>query len=195
MNAVVLTQGIAALLVGTFLSTVIIAYNQRFGLDAARAGTLVGIGEGIGMSIMLLKGLLPSLIKAKDKSDNSASPNVFQMIIARPLNVPFILFVAGTSSMLFSIDNKVFAIVCQLFFSSVDDLSSSLMGELVATSLPPEKFQYYQGISQWLRRLGQMVTAVLGPLFFDINDAFPFVFFGKYTTRFEIPSHCYRVNR
>jgi len=178
MKAVVLTQALAALCIGVFLSTALLSYNQRFGLNTARVGTLLGIGEGIGMIVILLKEIIPRMIKSKTNDKHDTKLGIFKAILARPLNVPFILFVASTASILFSVDNLVFAVICQIFFSGVNDLSVSLMNELIGTSLPAEDFRFYQGIGQWLRRLGNMVTAILGPLLFQINDAFPFVFFG-----------------
>lgn len=179
MKAIVATQAIAALCIGVFLSTALLSYNQRFGLDTARVGTLLGIGEGVGMVVIFLQAVVPGMMEAREGNKNSAKSSIFKTIIARPLNVPSVLFVASTALMLFSIDNLTFAIVSQMFFSGVNDLAVTLMNELIGTSLPAEDFRYYQGIGQWLRRLGNMVTAILGPMLFQVNDAFPFVFFGK----------------
>jgi len=178
MKAIIVTQAIAALSIGVFLSTALLSYNQRFGLSTARTGTLLGIGEGIGMVVILCKGINVRNTEYKGKTTGSSKQSIMRAILARPLNVPFVLFVTSTASMLFSVDNLAFAIVCQMIFSGVNDLSVSLMNELIGTSLPSEDFLFYQGIGQWLRRIGNMLTAFLGPMLFHINDAFPFVFFG-----------------
>lgn len=178
MKAIILTQAVAALCIGTFLSTVLLSYTIRFEVDAAQVGKYLGIGEGIGMIIILLKSFFISRAKSSDKNKDSSRPGIFKAIFERPLHVPFVLFVASTATALFSINNFMVAIVCQMIFSGVNDLSVSLMNELIGTSIPAEKFRYYQGIGQWLRRLGNMVTGVLGPILFGIDPSFPFIFFG-----------------
>jgi len=179
MRAVVATQAIAALCIGIFLSTALISYTQRFPerCDAAQVGLLLGIGEGVGVLVIFTKSFLSG---KKFKRSKSFVLGALRAIISRPLNVPFILFVASLSSMLFSIDNFIVAVTFQIIYSSVNDLCVSLMNELIGTSIPPEKFKYYQGIGQWLRRLGNMVTAILGPIFFGIDEKLPFLFFGKF---------------
>ena len=182
MKAVVATQAIAALCIGVFLSTSLLSYTKRFEMNAAQVGTYLGIGEGLGVSIMLGRALLFTGHRMKTSDPFSSLPSrILAASISRPLNVPMILIFASSVSMLFSIDNLVIAVICQLCFSAVNDLSVSYMNELTGTSLPPEEFKYYQGIGQWLRRLGNMITAILGPIFFDIHPSFPFVFFGKFS--------------
>ena len=180
MKAVVATQAIAAMCIGIFLSTALLSYTQRFPerCDAAQVGLLLGIGEGAGVLVIFAKSFLSG---KRFKKSNSFVLGVLRAIISRPLNVPFILFVASLSSMLFSIDNFIAAVTFQMIYSAVNDLAVSLMNELIGTSIPPEKFKYYQGIGQWLRRLGNMVTAILGPIFFGIDEKLPFLFFGKFT--------------
>ncbi len=177
MKAVVLTQSIAALCIGIFLSTALLSYTTRFDIDAARVGLLLGIGEGLGMLTIFSK----SFLSTRDKSTKSG---IMATIASRPLNVPFVLFLASSCSMLFSIDNFVVAVLCQMAYSSVNDLSVSLMNELIGTSIPADKFKFYQGIGQWLRRIGNTITAILGPIFFGIDEKLPFIFFGKFSTFF-----------
>ena len=189
MRAVVATQAIAALCIGVFLSTALLSYTQRFPerCDAAKVGVLLGIGEALGMIVILSKSF--SLGQGKsNKSKNVTNitngilKRILKAIVSRPLNVPFILMFCSICSMLFSVDNFVVAVTFQIMYSSVNDLSVSLMTELIGTSIPNDQFKYYQGIGQWLRRLGNMITAILGPIFFGIDEKLPFVFFGKFIT-------------
>jgi len=185
MRAVVATQAIAALCIGVFLSTALLSYTQRFPerCDAAKVGVLLGIGEALGMIVILSKSF--SLGQGKsNKSKNVTNitngilKRILKAIVSRPLNVPFILMFCSICSMLFSVDNFVVAVTFQIMYSSVNDLSVSLMTELIGTSIPNDQFKYYQGIGQWLRRLGNMITAILGPIFFGIDEKLPFLFFG-----------------
>eukprot|EP00535_Pseudo-nitzschia_heimii_P012022 CAMPEP_0197199352 /NCGR_PEP_ID=MMETSP1423-20130617/33838_1 /TAXON_ID=476441 /ORGANISM="Pseudo-nitzschia heimii, Strain UNC1101" /LENGTH=1033 /DNA_ID=CAMNT_0042653207 /DNA_START=363 /DNA_END=3464 /DNA_ORIENTATION=- len=173
MRAVVATQAIAALCIGVFLSTALLSYTERFEMKASQVGVLLGIGELLGCIGIFAKTLFSSF--GSFKPNNNLIPKA---MISRPLNVPFVLIFAGMCSMLFSVDNRVFAIMCQMMYSSVNDLSVSLMNELIGTSLPPNKFKYYQGIGQWLRRLGNMITAVLGPILYEFSSGLPFLLFG-----------------
>lgn len=177
MKALVASQAIAALCIGVFLSTALLSYTQRFDMDAAQVGVYLGIGEGLGVIIILGRAFLPTCSRIKSNTP-SLSARVFSAFLSRPLNVPMVLLVASSASMLFSIDHFVVALICQMCYSAVNDLSVSYMNELTGTSLPPEKFKFYQGIGQWLRRIGNMVTAILGPIFFGIHRSFPFLFFG-----------------
>jgi hypothetical protein len=181
MRAVVATQAIAALCIGIFLSTALLSYTQRFPerCDAATVGLLLGIGEGAGVLVIFAKSYLSG--RKYKESTNNLLLGILKAIVARPLNVPSVLFVASLCSMLFSVDNFAVAVTFQMIYSAVNDLAVSLMNELIGTSIPSEKFKYYQGIGQWLRRLGNMVTAILGPIFFGIDERLPFLFFGKFT--------------
>lgn len=174
MKAVIVTQAIAALCIGIFLSTALLSYTARFDVDATRVGLLLGIGEGLGVAVIFGKSFLP---------DSGKKPtSIFATIVSRPLNVPCVLILASLCSMFFSINNFVVAVLCQMVYSSLNDLSVSLMNELAGTSLPADKFKYYQGTGQWLRRVGNTITAILGPIFFGIDQSLPFLFFGKYST-------------
>eukprot|EP00536_Pseudo-nitzschia_multiseries_P018744 jgi/Psemu1/293632/fgenesh1_pg.3036_\ len=172
MRAIVLTQAVAALCIGTFLSTALLSYTVRFDIDAARVGLLLGVGEGLSVLTMCSRSF--------SNGRNAKKSGIMGVISSRPLHVPFVLLLTSLCSMLFSIDNFIVAVICQMLFSSTNDLSVTLMNELTGTSLPADKFKFYQGIGQWLRRLSNVVTAVLGPIFFGIDEKFPFIFFGKF---------------
>ena len=182
MRAVVATQAIAALCIGIFLSTALLSYTQRFDIEAAQVGLLLGIGEALGSVVIFLKTFVSNFGAYKTNRNL-----IGKSIISRPLNVPSIIIFAGICSMLFAVNNFVFAVVCQMMYSSVNDLSVSLMNELVGTSLPPNNFKRYQGMGQWLRRLGNMITAILGPILFGVSEGLPFLIFGKFLATFGLP--------
>jgi len=186
MTAVVLTHAVMALNIGTFLSTALLMYVERFGLETGKVGLLLGIGEGCSMFVLLGRNFLASLSEKRqcnrDTTTTTQVPGgcggVFSTIFERPLHVPLILFVLSIASMGFSIENLIVAIVCQMVMSGMNDLSVTLLNELIATSIPADKFQYYQGLGQNLRWLGNMVSGILGPILFGVNASFPFLIFG-----------------
>ena len=175
VRAVIATQAIAALCIGAFLSTALLSYTKRFGMEAAQVGFLLGIGEALGMIIIFAKSFFSSFGNFRNNSNL-----ILKAIISRPLNVPAIIIFTGICTMLFATNNLLVAAVYQILLLSVDNLSVSLMNELIGTSLPPNKLKRYQGMGQWLRRLGSMVTAILGPILFGISEGLPFLLFGKF---------------
>ena len=84
----------------------------------------------------------------------------------------------GLSTTLFSSQILSIAVASQIIMSSLNDLSVSLLNEITASSIPPDNFMKYQSTGQWLRRLGNVVTGVSGPILFGINPILPFLIFG-----------------
>lgn len=177
MKVVILTQTVMVFCSGTLLSTALLYYSSEFGLNSDEVGILLGIGEALGMLVILMKNFLH---KSKKGSNISSRPSIMKAIISHPLNVPFILIVLSLCSMLFSLNDLALAIVFQMILSLTNYSSVSLLNELSETSLPPEKLRYYQGIGQWLRQFGYISLGFLGPFFFDYDLDVPFVFFGHW---------------
>jgi len=183
MKVIVFTQAVMALSIGTFLSTALLSYTVRFNMEAERIGLLLGIGEFLGMLLIILTKLLPPLLSKIKKCNqhstpNSSTPGILAVIMSRPLHVPFILLLLSTATISFTIPHLAVAIFFQMIMSSLNDLSVTLLNELIGTSLPADQFKYYQGIGQWLRRLGNMITGIAGPILFGVNQNLPFILFG-----------------
>jgi len=181
MKVIVFTQFIMVLCIGTFQSTVLLSYNERFDFGASITsivGILLGVGEVFAMLIILANKQLSSMANKISNGETKKGFQVLQVLLSRPLHVPFILFILSIATMGFTIPFYPTAIFCQLLMNSFDNLSVSLLSELIGTSLPSDKFKYYQGIGQWLRRLGNMATGILGPILFEVNQSLPFLIFG-----------------
>jgi len=187
MRVIVFTQAIMALCIGSILSMSNLMY-ETFELGTDKVGLLLGLGEGAGMVCLLLRSVVSTMLE-KRKSNNTTTrwrsgyncSGILVSIVARPLHVPFILFVTGIASMGFAIPYLPVAIVFQLIISTLGDFSVTLLNELIGTSLPASKFKYYAGIGQWLRRLGNMVAGGFGPLLFGVYKGLPFLIFGCLT--------------
>lgn len=78
----------------------------------------------------------------------------------------------------FAVPNVVVAVICQMIMSSVNDLSVTFLNELTATSMPPAQFKANHSLGQWLRRLGNMLTGITGPLLFSVAPGLPFLVYG-----------------
>mmetsp|Transcript_126 Transcript_126/g.331 ORF Transcript_126/g.331 Transcript_126/m.331 type:complete len:968 (+) Transcript_126:113-3016(+) len=177
MKVVVATQAVMALCIGTFLSTALLYYTNRFGMEADSVGVLLGIGELLGMVFILLRRLLAYFLR-KISLHKKLSSCAFGAIFSRPLHVPLVLIILSIATMGFTIPHMITAIAFQMLMSSMNDLSVSLLVELTGSSLPADRFKYYHGLGQWLRRLGNTFTGVFGPILFSFNMSFPFLLFG-----------------
>ena len=157
-------------------------YTEEFGLDPAKAGLFLGIGEALGFLVMILTDTAERMYKRQVKKMKGMNveqkPNILQMFLSRPLHLVLVLFMLGFSTMLFSINVLILAIVSQLIMSSLNDLSVSLLNELTSSSLPAGKFKKYQSTGQWLRRIGNLITGILGPILFSFAPNLPFLVFG-----------------
>jgi len=103
---------------------------------------------------------------------------LFAILTSRPLHVPLILMLLGALSCGFASSALVPAIICQLVFSSINDLSVSVLNELTGTSAPRSRFRALQASGQTLRRLGNLLTSFTGPLLFAVVFYAPFLLFG-----------------
>jgi len=177
LRVVVLTQAIMALCIGTFLSTSLLLYTTKFNMTASMVGILLGVGEGLGAVVIYISGAVRK--RGYDfQGDDGKPPGLLAVITARPLHVPMVLLVLGIATMAYTANIFALAVIFQMIMSSINDLSVTLLNELIATSIPADKFRKYQGLGQWLRRLGNMTTGLLGPVLFGIFPELPFLLFG-----------------
>jgi len=176
MKIIVLTQAVMALCIGTFLSTSLLLYTQKFGKHTSIIGLIFGTGEGLGALVLYLSGMLKK--RSIDVKANESKVAFFNILISRPLNIPIALLILSSATMGFSCNNFGLAVIFHMVMSIFNDLSVSFINELLATSLPADKFMYYQGLGQWLRRLGNMLTAFTGPVLLSIYIDLPFLLFG-----------------
>ena len=182
MKAVVLTQAMMALCIGCFLSTALLMYTERFDVSTATVGLLLAIGEGLGAGLIFASsGLRQWLANRKvddDHDHEKTQGSILSAILSRPLHLPFVLFIVGAATIGYTTPIFGVAIFFQMVMSGLNDPSVSFLNELIATSVPLNQFRKYQGLGQWLRRLGNVVTGVGGPMLFGVSQSLPFVVFG-----------------
>lgn len=195
MRVVVATQAVMALCIGTFLSTAALFYTEKFKINASIVGILLGIGEGLGAVVIYASGWIRkrSVLKAMVMQDDDESgslnykrPSRLTILSSRPLHVPCVLLALGIATMAYSANVFAIAVTFQMIMSAINDLSVTFLNELIATSIPPDKFMRYQGLGQWLRRLGNMLTGLMGPILFGIFPELPFLFFGGIVTLWTV---------
>ena len=182
--AVVFTQAIMALCIGSFLSTALLVYHYEHGLSPATTGLLLGIGEALGS--------LTLFVTNKGQEDNgsasgdSKTPSRFAILGSRPLHVPMVLLAVGACTALFGCStlpgNSTYllalAVAAQMIMSGFNDFSVSLLNELTAVTMTPKMFRIYQARGQWLRRLGNMLTGVTAPMMYGAAPWLPWLFYG-----------------
>jgi len=178
LRVVVVTQAVMALCIGSFLSTALLLYTQEFGMSAQMVGFLLGIGEGLGAFIIFLTSAFGNM----GNETTGETGGFLQALVGRPLHVPLVLLIVGGVTMGFALPHVAVAIICQMIMSSLNDLSVTFLNELTATSMPPAQFKANHSLGQWLRRLGNMLTGVTGPILFGVSPGFPFLVYGGIVT-------------
>mmetsp|Transcript_32862 Transcript_32862/g.54276 ORF Transcript_32862/g.54276 Transcript_32862/m.54276 type:complete len:804 (+) Transcript_32862:89-2500(+) len=182
LRVVVVTQAVMALCIGSFLSTALLLYTHQFGVTASMVGLLLGIGEGLGALTIFITFMWPCIaasLGCAKETTKGKSGGVFATLLSRPLHVPMVLICVSLATMGFGmIPHFAIAIICQMIMSLMNDLSVSLLNELMATSMPPAQFEINHAFGQWLRRLGNMLTGLTGPILFGIYPGLPFVMYG-----------------
>jgi len=176
LHYVVATQAVVAFCIGSFLSTALLMYTVRFGLTAGTSGLLLGIGEAAACGSIFLAYFLK---ERNERSGPSKSPGgLFAAMKSRPIHVPITVCLVSIGTMCFSVPSLPVAIIAQMLMSTFNDVSVSYLNELIATSVPPNKFRANQGRGQWLRRIGNVITGVSGPILFGAYQGLPFLLFG-----------------
>lgn len=178
MKFIVITQAIMALCIGMFLSTSLLYYTVQYSISATRVGLFLSIGEVLGSCIIYASSIsCKRKTKPPEQNANNCS-RMLSVITSRPLQVPIVCMFLGLTTMCYTIPVFALAVASQIIVSCMNDLSVTFLNEIIATSLPPSKFTYYQGVGQWLRRLGNMITGVFGPILFGISPRLPFLIYG-----------------
>lgn len=106
-------------------------------------GILLGIGEGLGTLTIFAPVFFSKLIKVSGPKESNEG--FFATIISRPLHVITVLLILSSATMGFTSNSFVLTIIFQMVMSGVNDLSVTLLNELIATSLPADQFRKMQG--------------------------------------------------
>jgi hypothetical protein len=187
LGAVVATQAIVAFGSGTFLSTSMLYYSQVFQVKVELAAAYLGVGEFVAFLAMQLSrladrqplnsGMSPS--SPATRTDCKRRESWSATILRTPLKVPVAVLFVGLLTAAFVVPSLPVAVVVQFLFSGLNDFSVSLLNELTAACLPVAEFRKHQATGQWLRRLGNCLTALTGPMLFRVRTWLPFVLHGS----------------
>lgn len=152
-------------------------YHEVFQMKVELAAAALGLGEFVAFLAMQLSrfagnqplnsGVNPSGLATKTAT-----------VLGTPLKVPIAVLFVGLLTACFVVPSLPVAVVVQLLFSGLNDFSVSLLNELIATCVPAAEFRKHQATGQWLRRLGNCLTALTGPMLFHVRTWLPFVLHG-----------------
>ena len=179
---VVVTQAIMAMCIGTFLSTAVLQYG-KLGIPVNTAGMLLAVGEGLGMVALVVTNNKCSAALAKSWSDGGWDGRPLKTFIGTIFSRPFhcipALALAGVATGLFGTQNLIIALVGQMTLSTLNDFVVSLLNEVTAGAVRNRAdYLRMQSTGQWLRRCGNILTGVTGPIFFGIYPWLPWVVYG-----------------
>ena len=179
---VVVTQAVMAMCIGTFLSTAVLQYGE-LGVGVGAAGMLLAVGEGLGMVALIVTNNKCSASIAKSWAeggwDRKPLKTLVGTVFSRPFHcVPALAF-AGVATAAFGSRILAVALVGQMVLSTLNDFVVSLLNEVTAGAVRNRAdYLRMQSTGQWLRRCGNILTGVTGPIFFGVRTWLPWLVYG-----------------
>lgn len=176
--AVVASQAVVALGIGTFLSTSVLRY-RLMGLDVHRAGLLLAAGEALGCAALLVsKPAPPGAADARARGRRQLS-DAAAAVLSRPLHCVPALLAVGAATAAFGLPSPTVAVTAQLALSALNDLTVSLLNEATASAVRGRAdYLRLQALGQLLRRCGNVLTALTGPWLFGAAPWLPWAVYG-----------------
>ena len=100
-------------------------------------------------------------------------------VLSRPFHVVPSLLLAGAATALFGVHLLPVAIVAQMTLSTLNDFTVSLLNEVAASAVRNrDTYLRMQSFGQWMRRCGNVLTGVSGPILFNAASWLPWSLFG-----------------
>lgn len=165
---IAITFAIQALMIGSILSTGPILIYLIYGLPLQNVGYIFAGGETIGTIALMF------LVSGENqKAVRKFFPGPFNMII--------IIGSLGVFALLLAAKNIGLTIAALTIIMGLNDFGTSLTAEAQGATVAAEDYARINMLGNVARRMGNMVTAVLGPIMFGIVYYLPFVVFGFLT--------------
>jgi hypothetical protein len=178
---VIVTQAVMAMCIGTFLATSVLQY-QTMGVGVWTTGTLLALGEAFGCLALTT----PSTSSSNDGSKlaNTHQPGkreveVVATLLGRPFHCVPALLASGIATAAFGVPVLMVAVTSQLCLSALNNFTVSLLNEVTASAVRNRAdYLRLQSLGQLLRRCGNILTAVTGPILFGIAPWLPWAVYG-----------------
>jgi len=165
---VVATFAIQALCIGTILSTAPILLFENYGFDPRWTGLVFGCGELLGT--IALFSFVPVSTQKK-----------VRRYFPGPLNVLIIVGSLGILTVLLAINSLGSSIAFILLIMGLNDFGTALTAEAQGATVASEHYPRMNALSNISRRVGNTVTAAVGPILYGVVYYLPFVTFGALT--------------
>lgn len=163
---VAITFAIQALMIGTVLSTGPILLHVEYGIPLQYIGLLFGFGEFLGTLAMLF------LIPHKSR---------MRTFVPGPFNIICVLFTMGVMACTIALDMPYLSMTLISLIMGLNDFGTSLTAETQGATIAPPLYPKLNMLSNVSRRLGNTMTAILGPILYQVNRYAPFIMFGFLT--------------
>jgi hypothetical protein len=165
---IAITFAIQALMIGSILSTGPILIYLIYGLPLQNVGYIFAGGETIGtVALMFL------VSSENQKAVRKFFPGPFNMII--------IIGSLGALALLLAVNDIRLTIAALTIIMGLNDFGTSLTAEAQGATVAAEDYARINMLGNVARRMGNMVTAVLGPIMFGTVYYLPFIVFGVLT--------------
>jgi hypothetical protein len=165
---IVATFAIQALCIGVILSTAPILLLEEYDFDVRWIGLVFGCGEILGTIALF-----------------SFVPVSTQMKVRRyfpgPLNVLIIVGSLGILAVLLVINTLGSSVAFILLIMGLNDFGTALTAEAQGATVASENYSRMNALSNIGRRVGNTVTAAVGPIMYGVVYYLPFVTFGGLT--------------
>jgi MFS family permease len=165
---IVVTFAVQALMIGVILSTAPILFYDIYKLKFVFVGLILGIGEFLGCATLFL--LVPTVHQQK-----------IRKYFRGPMNLLVVVGILGLLALLYGIKHLAAAIVATLLIMALNDFGTSLAAEFQGGVVHSDFYTQVNALANTCRRIGNTVTAVLGPILFGVSYWCPFVVFGVLT--------------
>lgn len=160
---VAMTFAVQALMIGTVLSTGPILLYADYGLPIQYIGLLFGFGEFLGTLAMLF------LIPHKSIARN---------FVPGPFNIIGIQATIGTMACMLTLRIPYLSITLISLIMGLNDFGTSLTSETQGATISPDLYPKINMLGNVSRRLGNTITAILGPILYQSWSYAPFMAFG-----------------
>jgi hypothetical protein len=162
------TFAVQALMIGTILSTAPFLIYLEYGMPMQNVGYIFAGGETIGTIALML------LVSAENQA-------AVRKYFPGPFNMLIIIGSLGGVALLLAVQNVGLTVAVITIIMGLNDFGTSLTAEAQGATVAAEDYARVNMLGNVARRVGNMVTAAVGPIMFGVIYFLPFVVFGALT--------------
>ncbi|CAE8631092.1 unnamed protein product [Polarella glacialis] len=165
---IALTFGFEAASIGVLLSIGPLFWFDNFELDVFYIGLLMSLGEFVGFVETFCEL-------------NSHIVNIKRWLFPNPWALIILLGVIGVCDLTYMSLSFWPVAVAQIIMQGCNGMCLSLLTEIQGSIIDADHYQYVAGVSQVVRRVGNVGMAALAPIMYMVHPGLPFLIAGILT--------------